>query len=430
MVQLSVWEKESFFAPADIIIAGSGLVGLWSAYYLKKLAPSLSITIIERGLIPTGASTRNAGFACFGSLSELVTDSHQLGMDQLLELVDMRYRGIKKIKKVFGSEAIGYEKFGGYELIGAGKPATSNPTKPTPANPTSTNPSASSTNPAATTQQSPEAEEETSGEQIPDLTDLDQLRSSIDEFNRHLKKITGQQKTFRLQNERISEFGFSGVQYLIENQSEGQLHSGRLCQALIRLVQSMGVNILNNTEITGFEKVHGHLLLHTQHGIPLIAHQLLVTTNAFARQLLPQLDITPARGQVLVTSPVEGLPFKGSFHFDEGFYYFRNLGDRVLLGGARNMAIEEETTTDMTTTEQIQNELERFLAETILPGRFYTIEHRWSGIMGMGGEKMPIIKAVNEHVFCAVRMSGMGVALAPIVGEKVAALMTSGGEPG
>jgi gamma-glutamylputrescine oxidase len=379
MVQLSVWEKESFFAPADIIIAGSGLVGLWSAYYLKKLAPSLSITIVERGLIPTGASTRNAGFACFGSLSELVTDSRQLGMDQLLELVDMRYRGIKKIKKVFGSEAIGYEKFGGYELIGAG--------------------------------------------------DLDQLRSSIDEFNRHLKKITGQQKTFRLQNEKIGEFGFSNIQYLIENQSEGQLHSGRLCQALIRLVQSMGVNILNNTEITGFEKVHGHLLLHTQHGIPLIAHQLLVTTNAFAHQLLPQLDITPARGQVLVTSPIDGLPFKGSFHFDEGFYYFRNLGDRVLLGGARNMAFEEEATTDMTTTEQIQNELERFLSETILPGRFYTIEHRWSGIMGMGSEKMPIIRAVNEHTFCAVRMSGMGVALAPIVGEKVAALMTSGGEP-
>jgi len=379
MVQLSVWEKESFFAPADIIIAGSGLVGLWSAYYLKKLAPSLSITIVERGLIPTGASTRNAGFACFGSLSELVTDSRQLGMDQLLELVDMRYRGIKKIKKVFGSETIGYEKFGGYELIGAG--------------------------------------------------DLDQLRSSIDEFNRHLKKITGQQKTFRLQNEKIGEFGFSNIQYLIENQSEGQLHSGRLCQALIRLVQSMGVNILNNTEITGFEKVHGHLLLHTQHGIPLIAHQLLVTTNAFAHQLLPQLDITPARGQVLVTSPIDGLPFKGSFHFDEGFYYFRNLGDRVLLGGARNMAFEEEATTDMTTTEQIQNELERFLSETILPGRFYTIEHRWSGIMGMGSEKMPIIRAVNEHTFCAVRMSGMGVALAPIVGEKVAALMTSGGEP-
>jgi len=406
MAQLSVWEKESFFAPADIVIAGSGLVGLWSAYYLKKHAPSLSITIIERGLIPSGASTRNAGFACFGSLSELVSDAEQMGMDQLLELVDMRYRGLKKIRKTFSAEDINYENFGGYELIG-NRPDTASST-------------GQSTTPAAAADPSAAA---------PDLTDLDQLRSSIDEFNRILKKITGYQKTFRLQNENIAQFGFSNIQYLVENRSEGQLHSGKLCQALLHLVQSMGVTVLNNVEITGFEKVSGHILLHTQHNIPLIAQQLLVATNAFALQLLPQLDITPARGQVLVTSPIDGLPFKGTFHFDKGFYYFRNLGDRVLLGGARNMAIEEETTTEMEISDRIQHELERFLQETILPDRFYTIEHRWSGIMGMGSEKMPIIKAVNDHIFCAVRMSGMGVALAPIVGEKIAMLMTSGPEP-
>jgi len=405
MAQLSVWEKESFFAPADIVIAGSGLVGLWSAYYLKKHAPSLSITIIERGLIPTGASTRNAGFACFGSLSELVSDAEQMGMDQLLELVDMRYRGLKKIRKVFSAEDISYENFGGYELIG---------------NRPDTDSSAS---------QSGAADPSAPSSSAPDLTDLDQLRSSIDEFNRTLKKVTGYQKTFRLQNENIAQFGFSNIQYLVENRSEGQLHSGKLCQALLRLVQSLGVTVLNNVEITGFEKVSGHILLHTQHAIPLIAQQLLVATNAFALQLLPQLDITPARGQVLVTSPIDGLPFKGTFHFDKGFYYFRNLGDRVLLGGARNMAVEEETTTEMEISDRIQHELERFLQETILPDRFYTIEHRWSGIMGMGSEKMPIIKAVNDHVFCAVRMSGMGVALAPIVGEKIAMLMTSGPEP-
>jgi len=399
MAQLSVWEKESFFAPADIVIAGSGLVGLWSAYYLKKHAPSLSITIIERGLIPTGASTRNAGFACFGSLSELISDAGQMGMDQLLELVEMRYRGLKKIRKTFSAEDITYEKYGGYELIGYPPAAAAAP-------------SASAASSAA-----------------PDLTDLNQLRSSIDEFNRILKKITGLQKTFRLQNENIAQFGFSNVRYLIENRSEGQLHPGKLCQALLRLVQSMGVTVLNNIEITAFEKVSGHLLLHTQHPFPLIAQQLLVATNAFALQLLPQLDITPARGQVIVTSPVDGLPFKGTFHFDKGFYYFRNLGDRVLLGGARNMAIEEETTTEMDLSDPIQHELQRFLKEVVLPDRFYTIEHRWSGIMGMGSEKMPIIKAVNDHIFCAVRMSGMGVALAPVVGEKIAMLMTSGPEP-
>lgn len=396
MTQLSVWEKESFFAPADIVIAGSGLVGLWSAYYLKKMAPSLSITIVERGLIPTGASTRNAGFACFGSLSELVADAGQLGMDQLLELVDMRYKGLKKIKKTFSAEEINYEKYGGYELI-------SNQAAATQPSPTTTPPDASGPT---------------------GLTDPDQLRSAIDEFNRSLKKITGQQKTFRLQNEKITQFGFSLVQYLVENRAEAQLHPGKLCQALLRLVQSMDVTVLNNVEITGFEKVNGHLLLHTQHPFPLLAQQLLVSTNAFARQLLPQLDIIPARGQVIVTSPVDGLPFKGTFHFDQGFYYFRDLGDRVLLGGARNLAFEEETTTEMDITDRIQQELERFLREVVLPGRFYTIEHRWSGIMGMGSEKMPIIRAVNDHVFCAVRMSGMGVALAPVVGEKIAELMT------
>ena len=373
---LSVWEKESFFAPADIIIAGSGLVGLWSAYYLKRKAPSLSITVVERGLIPSGASTRNAGFACFGTLTEMVAGIREMGEDQFLELTEMRYKGLRKISKTFKDKEIGFQREGGYELIA------------------------------------------NAGD--------NELRSRIDVFNRLLKRITGKQKIFSLQNEKIARFGFAGIQHLIANNYEGQLHSGKLSQALLRLVQSMGVTVLNNTEITGYEKVHGQLLLHTNHAFPLLSSQLLVATNAFARQLLPQLDIIPARGQVIVTAPIEGLPFRGSFHYDEGFYYFRDLGDRVLLGGARNKAIDQETTEHMDISEPIQSELERFLRETVLPGRHFTIEHRWSGIMAMGSEKMPIIRAVNDHVFCAVRMSGMGVALAPVVGEKIAALMTDG----
>ncbi len=272
------------------------------AYYLKKKHPSLRITIVERGIIPAGASTRNAGFACFGSLTELLADIDQMGEDKMLELVAMRFRGLRKIRKTFSDTEIGYERLGSYELLAtAGK-----------------------------------------------LKDSNGLRSVIDRMNRRLLKITGEQKTFRLRNEKISAFGFAGIQYLVESRTEGQLHSGLLCQALLRLVQSHGVNILNNIDITGYEKTGGHLLLHSQHPFPLVASQLLVCTNAFARRLLPQLDIIPARGQVLVTSPIEGLPFKGTFHFDEGFYYFRNLGDRVLLGGARNRAFEEETTTEMT----------------------------------------------------------------------------------
>jgi len=330
---------------------------------------------VERGLIPTGASTRNAGFACFGTLSEMIAGVKEIGEDQMLELTELRYKGLRKIGKVFSDKEIGLERKGGYELIAG--------------------------------------------------ADNNELRSQIDSFNRLLKKITGHQKIFRLQNEKLGAFGFAGIQHLIGNALEAQLHSGKLCQALLRLVQSMGVTVLNNMEITGYEKVHGQVLLHTHEAPSLLSSQLLVATNAFARQLLPQLDVTPARGQIIVTSPIENLPFRGAFHFDEGFYYFRNLGDRVLLGGARNKVFEAEMTSEMDVSTPIQEELERFLREVVLPGRHYTIEHRWSGIMGMGGEKMPILRAVNDHVFCAVRMSGMGVALAPVVGEKIASLMTS-----
>src|SRR6476619_2472832 len=100
-MQFSIWEKESFFAPQDVIIAGSGFVGLWSAFYLKKKYPQLQVAIIDRGLIPTGASTKNAGFACFGSLSELVHDARHMGTDKMLELVELRYKGLERIQKYF-----------------------------------------------------------------------------------------------------------------------------------------------------------------------------------------------------------------------------------------------------------------------------------------------------------------------------------------
>ena len=43
--------------------------------------------------------------------------------------------------------------------------------------------------------------------------------------------------------------------------------------------------------------------------------------------------------------------------------------------------------------------------------------------MAVGKEKRPIIKKINDHLFCAVRMSGMGVALAPQAAKTVTALM-------
>jgi glycine/D-amino acid oxidase-like deaminating enzyme len=185
----------------------------------------------------------------------------------------------------------------------------------------------------------------------------------------------------------------------------------------------MGVTVLTNTEIYKLGNNSNGVELQTSLPVTLRAGKVLVCTNAFAKTLLPDLDVKPARGQILLTSPVEGLKFSGCFHFEEGYYYFRNIGNRVLLGGARNKFLKEEETYSVSTSASVQSELERFLQETILPGASYTIDQRWSGTMAVGKEKRPIIKKINDHLFCAVRMSGMGVALAPQAAKTVAAMM-------
>ena len=206
----------------------------------------------------------------------------------------------------------------------------------------------------------------------------------------------------------------------MENKLEGQLHSGKLTQALIKYLQKKGVEFIFGVEAKRLEKIGNKMEVETNQGFTISSDLLIICTNAFTEQLLPHLKVEPARGQVLVTSPVPDLKIEGTFHYDEGFYYFRNLENRILLGGARNKFFDEERTVQFETSQNIQSELERFLHDVVLPGKSdYNIDYRWSGIMGMAKEKTPEIGQLDENVFYAVAMGGIGVATSPIVGEHV-----------
>jgi glycine/D-amino acid oxidase-like deaminating enzyme len=155
------------------------------------------------------------------------------------------------------------------------------------------------------------------------------------------------------------------------------------------------------------------------------AGSVVVATNAWIPELVQDHEaakITPARGQILVTEPIESLPLKGSFHLDEGYVYFRSFEDRILLGGARNLAFDEEQTTSHDITDRIQDALEKLLREVIAPYRpSIKVEYRWAGTMAFSPSKHPIVEKVKPNVIVAFGCNGMGVALSSEVAARAAA---------
>jgi glycine/D-amino acid oxidase-like deaminating enzyme len=208
---------------------------------------------------------------------------------------------------------------------------------------------------------------------------------------------------------------------MIRNRCEGQIDTGKMMESLIALVRRNNIKILNGVVVTNILDSRQVVNIDTNVA-GFSAGKVVVATNGFAKELLDIKDVSPARAQVLITKPIAGLKIKGSFHYKKGYYYFRNINGRILFGGARNLDIQGETTTEFKITSLIQNDLEKKLRTMILPNTKFEIDQRWAGIMGVGSEKKPIIKYVSPNVIAAVRMGGMGIAIGSLVGKKAAEL--------
>jgi glycine/D-amino acid oxidase-like deaminating enzyme len=371
MMNLSYWEIKSYLSNIHYTIVGSGIVGLNCALGLKERFPEATIIILERGCLPQGASTKNAGFACFGSLSEILDDLKIHSEDDVIELIGKRLKGLKLLRQTLSDTSIAYKQHGGYEVFDQH-----------------------------------------------DHEGYNYCMANMDRVNTLLKPHF-KEEVFKVKN---NIFNFKNIQQQLSfTPFEGQIDTGKMMRALTDLVLSKGILILNSVEVEHFEELNDSVHIKTNH-FDFKSKQLLICTNGFASTLI-KVETKPARAQVVITKPIKNLKIKGTFHLDKGFYYFRNIDDRILLGGGRNLDFKTEETTKMAQTEIIQNKLEELLTTTILPTTPFEIDHRWSGIMGVGATKKPIVQQLSSRVFCGVRLGGMGIAIGSNVGRDLADLV-------
>ena len=370
-MKYSYWELKEWFTNIDFTIVGSGIVGLNCALYLKKRHPKATVLILEKGMLPQGASTKNAGFACFGSLSELIDDLKTHTPEEVYDLVDKRWNGLRLLRENLGDKKIDFQQHKGFELF-----------------------------------DSKEVFEE--------------CMSEKESLNKLLKPMF-KEDVFSV-TENLFNFQNSYKEY-ISNKFEGQIDTGKMALELLYKVQKLGVKILNNISVESYAESGDRVTIETNK-ITFKTNKLWIATNGFSNQLLEE-KVEPARAQVLITKPIKNLHVKGTFHLDKGYYYFRNINDRILIGGGRNIDFEAEKTTIFGCTKRIQNKLEQILKEIVLHNLPFEIEHRWSGIMGVGQQKKAIVKQVSNNVFCGVRLGGMGVAIGSLVGKELAELVDS-----
>jgi glycine/D-amino acid oxidase-like deaminating enzyme len=372
---LSFWEQKNFLN-YDLIVVGAGFTGLSAAINFKKKHKKAKVLVIDRGVFPSGASTKNAGFACFGSLTEILDDFWSMTPDEVLQLVEKRYTGLTQIRKQFGDQALRYQHRNGYEILG---------------------------------------EEQ--------LDALDQLP----DINHLLKKIF-KKEVFSVVKDP-SKFGFSDtVQAVVKNRFEGELDPGAYLNALWEKASGLGVRILSGVSVVEVNHEEGRVLAEKKDKkeiFEFVGERVAICTNAFTQKLWPASPLEPGRGLILLSKPIAGgIPWKGGFHLDRGYVYFREVEGRLLLGGARNKDFEKEKTTEFEVNPVIKEHLNRLAQEVIFPGRPVEWEMEWTGIMAFGAKKSPIIQQIGKKTAVAVRLGGMGVAIGWQVGKELSELLS------
>lgn len=360
---LSYWEEQWADEPYDLVVIGAGIVGLSGALLYKRKHRDKRVLVLERGSLPRGASTRNAGFACVGSITEHMADLEKTSEQQVKERISKRYEGLELLKKKLGKEKIGYDPCGGYELF---------------------------------------ISEEAFGN----------ASENIEQFNNWLEELTGEPGVY-------SAGRLNGYP-VIRNRLEGALNPGKLIRELVRRVTRTGAEIRWNCEV---RRIRGGNVIEAADGRKYRAGKLLIATNAFTGHLVPRVDIRPARGYVMVTSELEQMDWRGTFHHDRGYVYFRDIGRRLLLGGARNIAEKEEETDSFGINERVKQHLVSFADDVLHLPSGWKIDREWSGIMGFTNSKNPVVKVIDDDCVLAAGLSGMGIAIGMKVAEEAVELL-------
>ncbi|MET9980769.1 NAD(P)/FAD-dependent oxidoreductase [Streptomyces rochei] len=322
---------------ADVVIVGGGYTGLWTAYYLKKAAPFLRITVLEQRFCGYGASGRNGGWLYNGVAGrDRYASLH--GHEAAVRLQRAMNDTVDEVIRVAAAEGIDAEIHRGGVLEVACTPA-----------------------------------------QAARLKAFHEAELAFGEKDRELY---GARETA----ERIRVAGAVGSTWTPHG---ARLHPVKLVKGLAAAVERLGVRVHESTPVTEI----GPRRAVTPYGTVRASHVLRCTEGFTASLKGQRRTWLPMNSSMIATEPLtegqwESVGWAGRETLGDmahAYMYAQRTADgRIALGGRGvpyrfGSRTDNDGTTQSATVEALREILVRFFPA--LAG--LRIEHAWSGVLGV-----------------------------------------------
>jgi len=240
----------------------------------------------------------------------------------------------------------------------------------------------------------------------------------------HADGFSGEFLDHYMLESRFDVRGFVGAYWSMD---DGAIDSRAFVHALAGAAESAGVPIFETSPVRHLGRGPRGIVAETPAG-RVEAEVAIVALDAYAPSLVPFLAerIRPLRAQCLAISTDQPLRIPSPAYAQRGRVYWRSGPDRLAIGGFDDLALAEESTTELGTTPLIQQAIEAFAREHF-PGATGGIVDRWSGILGISLDGFPFIGPIpNEPIVSAAGFTGLGFGYALLAARWAAEFATTG----
>jgi glycine/D-amino acid oxidase-like deaminating enzyme len=370
----------------DVAIVGGGYTGLWTAYYLSQLSPSLRIAVLEREIVGYGASGRNGGWC-----SALFAASHarlarEFGLDAMHAMRIAMNDTVDEVGRVAEAEGIecSYRKSG---MVTAARSAA----------------------------QVVSLGEELSGARALGIGEED------------LRWCEGL--------EAASMFRGSGVRGALFTPHCAAIHPGRLARGLAGAVERAGVSVFEGTEVLHI--VPGPRPVVVTRAGRVRAGTVVLATEGYTPGLAGhEHDVVPIYSLMVATEPLGddrvaslGSALAAGATFGDGRHliiYGQVTADGRLAFGGRgapyhyNSEVRDEFDRD----DRVHESLRRAITELFPHLGTFGITHRWGGPIGVHRDWFPSVRLDRRAgVASAGGYVGDGVGCTNLAGRTLADLI-------